>query len=389
MKVLTGILELVRKNDKYRLETLNLQASENKISPDVKEALSSDLASRYSHIMPDGNNSYGGTSIFEEIYETAKTNVQSLYNVRYADIRPIGGHVAVLAAIKSLTKRGDTIYAIGPEGGGYPGYQDEYIPEMLSLRKRNIPYLQEQQEIDYNEFATVARKDKPNLIVLGQSAFVKSYDLSEISEIAAEAGSKILYDGSHVMGLIAGGKFQPDAAKKADILVGSTHKSFFGPQGGLILTNDLDLVPKIEKNLTWMTMDNMHPNRVAALGIAAQEMLKHGKEYAALVEKNSHHLGKALDDLDIPVRFKPWYSKSHQVLLSPSREKDFINFSNKLEKNKIIVDRDGRIGTSEISRMGFSDMERIADLISEALAGHNVLKRVADLVSSLRIEFWR
>ena len=127
------ILDLVRKNDKYRAETLNLQASENRLSPDVKEALSSDLASRYSHIMPDGNNSYGGTSLFEQIYEKARSDVQSLYNVRYADLRPTGGHIAVLAAIRSLTKKGDTIYAIGPEGGGYPGYQEEYIPEMLFL----------------------------------------------------------------------------------------------------------------------------------------------------------------------------------------------------------------------------------------------------------------
>ena len=383
------ILDLVRKNDKYRTETLNLQASENRLSPDVKEALSSDLASRYSHIMPDGNNSYGGTSLFEQIYERARSDVQSLYNVRYADLRPTGGHIAVLAAIKSLTKKGDTIYAIGPEGGGYPGYQEEYIPEMLSLRGRSIPYLPEQQEIDYDEMASAARRNRPDLIVLGQSAFVKPYDLARISEMAEESGSRILYDGSHVMGLIAGERFQADAAKRADILVGSTHKSFFGPQGGLILTNDLDLVPKIEKNLTWMTMDNMHPNRVAALGIAAQEMLKHGKKYAALVEKNSHNLGRALDQHGIAVRFGPWFSKSHQVLLSPSGDKDFIAFSKHLERNGIIVDRDGRVGTSEISRMGFSGMDEVADLISEAHAGHNVLKRVTDLVSLLKIEFWR
>ncbi len=386
---MAGILDLVRKNDTYRTKTLNLQASENRVSPDVKEALSSDLASRYSHIMPDGNNSYGGARYFEEIYEKTRTSIQDLYHVRYADVRPVGGHIAVLAAIKSLTKKGDTIYSIGSEAGGYPGYQEEYIPDMLALRMEKIPYLPEQQEIDYDSMALAVRKKKPGLIVLGQSAFVKPYDLKRITEIAGESGSKILYDGSHVMGLIAGGKFQPDASSKADVLVGSTHKSFFGPQGGLILTNNLDLVPKIERNLTWMTMDNMHPNRVAALGVAAEEMLRHGKEYAALVEKNSKNLGKALDHLGIPVRFGPWYSRSHQVLLSPSGNQDFIKFSSKMEKSGIIVDRDGRIGTSEISRMGFSDMDRIADLISQAQAGNNVLKRVTDLVSSLRIEFWR
>lgn len=386
---MAGTLDLVRKNNKYRTQTLNLQASENVLSPDVKEALSSDLASRYSHIMPDGNNSYGGTSLFEEIYELARKNIENLYHVRYADVRPTGGHIAVLAAIRSLTKKGDTVFAIGPEGGGYPGYQEEYIPDMISLRMKNIPYLPDQQEIDYDAMASAAKMNEPDLIVLGQSAFVKPYDLSRISEIAEQSGSRILYDGSHVMGLLAGGRFQPDASKKADILVGSTHKSFFGPQGGLILTNDPDILPKIEKNLTWMTMDNMHPNRVAALGIAAEEMLKHGKQYAALVENNSHELGQALDQHGISVRFGSWYSRSHQILLSVSGKTDFIAFSKHMEENGIIVDRDGRIGTSEISRMGFSDMDEIADLISEANAGHNVLKRVTDLVSQLKIEFWR
>ncbi len=386
---LASIIDLVRKYDVYRMQTLNLQASENRVSPDVKEALSSDLASRYSHVMEDGNNSYGGASIFEQIFNDAKKNVEKLFHVKHAEIRPIGGHIAVIAAIKSLTEKGDTVYSIGPEGGGYPGYLDAYIPEMLSLRMENIPFKPDVQEIDYDAFASAAKRRRPNLIVLGQSAFVRPYDMARITEIADPAGSRILYDGSHVMGLIAGGKFQPDASVKSDVLVGSTHKSFFGPQGGLILTNDSDLEESFEKNLTWMTMDNMHPNRVAALGIAAEEMLKHGKSYAALVEKNSFSLGHALNEHGIPVRFSPWYSKSHQVLLSPSKDLNFIKFSKKMEDNGIILDRDGRVGTSEISRMGFSDMDSIATLISEAWAGNNVLERVADLVSLLKIEFWR
>ncbi|EQD36243.1 Glycine/serine hydroxymethyltransferase [mine drainage metagenome] len=88
---LAGIIDLVRKNDVYRVQTLNLQASENRVSPDVKEALSSDLASRYSHIMEDGNNSYGGTSLFEQIFENTRKNVQELFYVKHAEIRRVGG----------------------------------------------------------------------------------------------------------------------------------------------------------------------------------------------------------------------------------------------------------------------------------------------------------
>ncbi len=382
-------LKMIEENDLYRSSVLNLQASENRLSPDVKRALSSDLASRYSHLMENGINSYGGTSIFEEIYAKTRKDTAELFGSRYAEIRPVGGHIAVLASLLTVSRKGQKAAAIGEKYGGYPGYSGKYIGRLLDLNFIEIPFNDDRQEIEYDAFEKMVSLEKPDLVILGQSAFVKSYDLKRINEICEPQDIKIIYDGSHVMGLIAGGEFQPDALKYSSLLVGSTHKSFFGPQGGIILTNSPDVITKMEENLTWMTMDNMHPNRIAALGIAVEEMKEHGRDYAKQLRLNSRNLGEELSGAGVPVRFLPWYSESHQVLLDLRKEEDRISFSRKLEKNGIIVDRDGRIGTSEVTRMGCTDMSKVADLISRANKGQNVLNEVRDLVKSFKLKYWR
>ena len=145
-------LKMIEENDSYRSSCLNLQASENCLSPDVKRALSSDLGSRYSHLMKNGINSYGGTSIFEEIYSVAKKNTAELFGSKYAEIRPVGGHIAVLAALLSTSRRGQKAAAIGEKYGGYPGYSSKYIGKLLDLDFIEIPCNDGIQEIEYDAF---------------------------------------------------------------------------------------------------------------------------------------------------------------------------------------------------------------------------------------------
>ena len=304
---MTSITELVDKYERFRRNVLNLQASENYACPHVRMALGSDLASRYSHIMPDGTNAYGGTQFTDQIYRETQETIKKLYGAKYAEIRPLGGHIAAEISLMSTVKKGGTIMAIDEIHGGYTGYMKGYLPEMFGFRSEVIPYIPETQEIDYDAFNRDAMKLKPDAIVLGQSFFVKHYDLKRIREICDVTGSKLLYDGSHVMGLIAGKRFQPDAMKYSDILFGSTHKSFFGPQGGILLTNDEKIYADASFNTVWRTMDNYHPNRIAALGIAAQDLLSFGEEYATKVKLNSHNLGRALEERGISVRNAPWY----------------------------------------------------------------------------------
>ncbi len=385
------ILEILRKHVSYRRSCLNLQASENRLSDNALQAMGNDMYARYSHVTDSGENSYGGSEFSDRVLSEAQRIVASLYNAEYAEVRPIGGHIAAETVLLSILPKGGSFLYIGPESGGYPGYDQPYLPDMLGYRSYRIPYDDKNQAIDLEGLSTALERNRPDLIVLGQSAFVRPYDLRGVSQIASDMHVPIVYDGSHVMGLIAGGEFQPDALEYCAALYGSTHKSFFGPQGGIILTNDGDLYNEIHRNTIWYTMDNYHPSRVAALAIAADEMKRHGKDYAKALAKNSKSLASGLYELGWEVRFPPWFSYSHQVLLSgeffSSRKITPVQFSQRMESNRIIVDRDSRIGLSEATRMGVSDMSKVASLMDRALQGVKVVQEVSDLVSGLSMKF--
>ncbi len=388
---MSEILKLVEKHDKYRAGTLNLQASENVLSPDVRKAMASDLGSRYSLVLND-HDAYGGTRYTQEILEKTMELTAKVYRAKYAEVRPTGGHIASQVILLSLMQRKRNLLSIPEKYGGYTGYQNGYLPQMFGVQNYDIPYNQETQEVDLEKTEKAMKSSNPALMVLGQSYFLKHYELKPLRELCDKYDCTLAYDGSHVMGLIAGGAFQQDALNYCDVLFGSTHKTFFGPQGGIILSNDEDLMNRFRKNLTWRTMDNFHPSRVAALGIAMEEMSNHGSEYAHWVVKNSRSLGKLLSEGDVKPLYGPWYSETHQLGLSQkSLEKKNLNFrkfSELLEKNRIVIDREGRVGTAEVTRMGVTNMEKVADFMNRAFAGEDVSREVGDYVSGLIISYW-
>ena len=388
---MSEILKLVEQHDKYRSGTLNLQASENVLSPDARKAMASDLGSRYSLVLDD-HDAYGGTRYTQEILEKTMELTARVYRAKYAEVRPTGGHIASQVVLLSLMQKKGNLMSIPEKFGGYTGYQNNYLPQMFGFQNYDIPYNPESQEIDLERTEKVMKSSNPSLMVLGQSFFLKHYELKPLREMCDKYDCTLAYDGSHVMGLIAGGAFQQDALNYCDVLFGSTHKTFFGPQGGIILTNDEDLMNRFRKNLTWRTMDNFHPSRVAALGIAMEEMHNHGSEYAHWVVKNSKSLAKLLSEGDAKALYDPWYSETHQIgLSSKSLEKKGLNFrkfSELLEKNRIVIDREGRVGTAEVTRMGVTRMEKIAAFINSALSGQDVSKEVGEYVSGLKMSYW-
>ena len=220
------------------------------------------------------------------------------------------------------------------------------------------------------------------------------HNLRALRKPCDEAGSILAYDGSHVLGLIAGGQFQDPLREGADVLFGSTHKSFFGPQGGLLVTDREDLIAQIAENFTWRVADNAHWNRIAATAQALLETKTFGKDYALQVVRNAQALGRALDKRDLPVKFAHrGYTKSHQVHLLESGlikrwNTNPNDWSVALERNDIIVDSVARIGTNEVTRMGAKEghMERIADLIAKGMKG-DVRSDVAALREELALSY--
>jgi glycine hydroxymethyltransferase len=213
--------------------------------------------------------------------------------------------------------------------------------------------------------------------------------MKELTEAVDEIGAHVGYDGSHVLGLIAGGKFQDPLREGAHALYGSTHKTFFGPQGGIILA-DREHGETIQKRIHPEFVDNAHWNRIAALTLALAEMKTYGKQYAGQVVQNAQTLAKALAEKGFPVACPQLgYTRSHQLLLDYGGFETGGAVARKLEKANIIVDRGVRLGVCEATRKGMKEYEmgRIAVFMERVVVDGEDPCRVKEDVMKLAGEF--
>ena len=398
----TYFLDAMRSQEKWRMEEcINLMPSENQTSPQARALLSADFVNRYT--LPINaeyagdymENSYRGTKITTDVELKAEEVAKEVFKSKYACVQPLSGHIAAMIAIVSTTKRGDRMCAISEQFGGYDGYGPKYIPDILGLESSMLPFDPEVWNLDSEAAAAQILKERPKLVILGASLILFPYDMGPVKEACEKVGSTLVYDGSHVMGFIAGGEFQKPLKSGADILYGSTHKSFPGPQGGIMLTDSNEMDAAIRKNLTWRVVDNVHWNRVASLGQVLLEMQKFGPAYAKQIAKNSKRLGKELKERGIPVMFEDLgFSDSHQLLMDRKELRAIYglsinDFAVRMEKSNLIIDAVGRLGTCEITRMGMKEkhLGELADLFVEAAKGKIVKKRVKALRDQFDMDF--
>ncbi|QQG49089.1 MAG: hypothetical protein HY247_01900 [archaeon] len=383
LQYLGRIERAVRRHEQWRLrECLNLIPSENHGSAASRALLSSDFGNRYN--APD--RFYRGTRYTDEVLSVTEELARKVFRAKFADVRPLSGHTANLAVLLTMAQRGDSIVSVSPDDGGYPGISPQGLGGLLGLRNLYFPFDRKAVNIKPKESTEQAKKSDPRLLIFGASYITFPHPLESVS-----TGPRItkVYDGSHVLGLIAGGQFQDPLREGCPLLFGSTHKSLPGPQGGILLSNDEDTF-QVSSKIFPGIVDNIHLNRVAALGVALLEMLKFGREYAEQIVQNSQALARALSSRGVEVRgASHGFTKSHQVLLDYS-EARFRLLSEKLEQANIIVDEAGRIGTSELTRMGYRarDMEEVAELVSLVVLGKerpgSVKKRVKRLVAEFQ-----
>ncbi len=372
------LARLVRAHDRWRgREVFNLLPSENALSPTARRYLSSDLAGRYTLPFPsvfEGeaiDNSYAGTRYTDQIEALANAAAARLFHGRFATVRPLSGHIAALAVLVPLLPRGSKILAIPPQQGGYDGYAPGYLPALLGYTVRPLPADGPGFRLD--EAATIAeiRRERPTAVVLGQSFLFFPYPLHAIAEAAHAVGALVLYDASHVLGLIAGGQFQDPLREGADIVFGSTHKSFPGPQGGLLVTDREDLFQQIDPALHWRVMDNAHWNRIAGVGQTLLELERFGVEYATTVIANAQAIATAMTAIGIPfVAEAHGFTRSHQALIDRAelRRRHHLGvaeMARRWESQRLLTDLVGRIGTAEVTRLGLrpEEMPRLADLL--------------------------
>ncbi|HUI85975.1 MAG TPA: hypothetical protein VLY21_02320 [Nitrososphaerales archaeon] len=363
----------IKQHEQWRLkECLNLIPSENQSSPHSRSMFMSDLGNRYT--APD--KFYRGTRFLDELTTLTEEIARKVFNARYADVRPLSGHSADMAVLMSLAGQGDKILSVSADNGGYPGITHLGLGKLLGLKNLYFPFNDATVNIDVKESRALIKGEAPKVVFFGASFMPFPHPTRELAE--GKEGGVHVYDGSHVLGLIAGGEFQDPLREGCSLMIGSTHKSLPGPQGGIILSNREDVFEAVSGRIHPGIVDNIHVNRVAALAVALLEMLQFGKTYAPAVVQNSQALAKSLHERGVKVRGSTvGFTKSHQVLLDyDTRKLEFI--AERLEQANIIVDNGGRLGTSEITRMGcgVQDMEVVAELLSMVILG----KKPGDIV---------
>lgn len=380
-----SLRKLLRQHEVWRLtRCLNLIPSENMSSPAVRGMLSCDLANRYtSH-----EGFYVGTKYTDQIQAETETLAKEVFGAKYADVRPLSGHSADMIALTALAKRGDKILTVGPGNGGYPGISQDGYPRVYGLQVLEFPFNRRMFNIDAEQAKGVIERERPAVVVFGASLILFPHPVRELAGVCVQVGSKVVFDGSHVLGLIAGGQFQDPLREGAAVLIGSTHKSFFGPQGGIILSNAYE--ESLRKEVNPALVDNAHWNRIAALQVALNEMKRFGKRYAEQVVRNSKTLARALDEHGVKLLGKETgFTQSHQVIVDVASEDEGSRMARRLEEANIIVDIAIRIGTSEETRRGMREreMEQIAELIARVWVENEAPTRVKREVLRLRQDF--
>lgn len=394
--------EIVRDHERWRLQqVLNLQPSENVMSEAARALLATDFVHRYtlpSRFAPglgDAKNAYRGTRFTDQMETLGEGLAREVFGVSHASLKPLSGHLAGFLMLQACTHRGDRILVISAEHGGYDGYMPGFLPDYLDLKVDFLPFDTKTWNLDPKKAADAVLEKRPKLVLVGASLILFPYNLRWLRGACDDVNAVLAYDASHVLGLVAGGEFQRPFLEGVDVLTASTHKSFPGPQGGLLLSNRADLFDRAMDTIMWRTQDNAHWNRIAATAQVLLEMKAFGKPYAKQIVANSQALGQQLDKWGLPIKFKSLgFSQSHQLHVDTAalQEKWGLTpweFADRLEKNNLIVDAVGRIGTNEITRMGATQehMQTVAGLMTRAARGEDVRKEVEEMRSQLRLSF--
>lgn len=394
--------EIVRDHERWRLQqVLNLQPSENVMSEAARALLATDfvhrytLPARYAPTLGDAKNAYRGTRYTDQMETLGEGLAREVFGVSHASLKPLSGHLAGFLMLQASTRRGDRIMVISAEHGGYDGYMPGFLPDYLDLKVDLLPFDENTWNLDPRKAADAVLDKRPKLVLVGASLILFPYNLRWLRGACDDVNAVLAYDASHVLGLIAGGEFQRPFLEGVDILTASTHKSFPGPQGGMLLSNRADLFDRAMDTIMWRTQDNAHWNRIAATAQVLLEMKAFGQAYAKQIVANSQALGKQLDKWGLPVKFRSLgFSQSHQlhVDVPALKEKWGLTpweFADRLERNNLIVDAVGRIGTNEITRMGATEehMQTVAGLMTRAARGEDVRKEVEEMRAQLRLSF--
>jgi glycine hydroxymethyltransferase len=406
---------LAREQAWRQTQAINLIASENTPSEAVRRVQDSDFMGRYAEGHPNQgdkiNRYYQGTRYIDQIESMAQREISALFDARQADVRPISGNAANTAIALGYLRGGDAIVANSTDAGGHISHgavgvfgrriqdrgQSLKPGAANSINLHYFPLTADHYHIDASKSIELIDRVTPQLVVMGKSLFLFPEPIAEIAAFCKTQGVPLLYDGAHVLGLIAGGQFQAPLHEGATWMTGSTHKTFPGPQRGVILASmdaadEKKYWPAADRGVFPGSSSNHHLHSLPALLVATREMQQFGRDYAAQIVRNAQALGRSLDELGTPVEARDFgYTRSHMIAVNVSHRGGGVEVARRLEASDIIVnynmlpgDDDPRnpsglrVGVPEMTRFGMDEqaMGELAQLMHDAIGGKDVKSQV-------------
>ncbi len=390
------IFDLINKEKERQLHGLELIASENFVSNQVMAAMGSVLTNKYAEGLP-GKRYYGGCEVVDEVEQIAIDRVKQLFGAVWANVQPHSGAQANAAVMLGVINPGDTILGFDLSHGGHLTHGSSvnfsgklYRPTFYGVEK-------ETGQINYDNIAAIAQKEKPKLIICGASAYSRDLDYARFREIANSVGALLLADISHPSGLIAKGLLN-NPIPHCHIVTTTTHKTLRGPRGGLIMMGkDFEnpmghKTPKGELKMMSAILDGaVFPGTqggplehvIAAKAVAFGEALNENfTSYGKQVIKNAATMAQAL--VSKGYNIVSGGTDNHCMLIDlrsknlSGKEADSVLIKADITVNKNMVPFDDkspfvtsgiRVGTAALTTRGLkeNDMEKIVDLIDQVL----------------------
>lgn len=375
------MFEIIAREEGRQKDNIELIASENYVSSEVREAQGSVLTNKYAEGYP-GKRYYGGCIYVDQAEELTRQRAKELFGAEHANVQAHSGSQANMSVYQTILEPGDTVLGMDLTSGGHLTHGH---PLNFSGRTYNfIPYNvdPETERIDYDKLEELAMEHHPKLIVAGASAYPRVIDFERLGEIAKKSGAYLMVDMAHIAGLVAAG-LHPSPVPYADFVTTTTHKTLRGPRGGLVLCKE-----EFAKKLDSRTFPGMQggplEHVIAAKGIALYEAMQpEFKDYAAQIIKNIKVMEEEFRKAGI--RMVSGGSDNHLLLLDT---KGSLGMSGKeaerlldvagitVNKNTIPFDQEKpfvtsgiRLGTAAMTSRGFKEDEfrQVADWIIRVL----------------------
>ncbi|MDU7524185.1 MAG: serine hydroxymethyltransferase [Roseomonas mucosa] len=373
---LTG--ELARQQD-----GIELIASENIVSRAVMEAQGSVLTNKYAEGYP-GRRYYGGCEVVDIAESLAIERAKKLFDCSFANVQPHSGAQANQAVFFALMQPGDTFMGLDLAAGGHLTHGSPANQSGKWFKVAPYTVRREDQIIDMEEVARIARESRPKVIVAGGSAYARHWDFARFREIADEVGAYFMVDMAHFAGLVAGGA-HPSPVPHAHVTTTTTHKTLRGPRGGMILTNDEALAKKINSAVFPGLQGGPLMHVIAAKAVAFGEALRPDfRAYARQTVANAKALAETLQSLGfgivtggtdnhlmlVDLRPKSLTGKAAEAALNRAHltcNKNAIPF----DPEKPMVTSGVRLGSPAGTTRGFGEAEfrEVGQLIGQVLEG--------------------